>query len=304
MLRIACLFLVIVGSGAGEDALPGKAVSFGRTFGTDPLPAFDKGYLLYLKRPADLSVHAPNGVRLFDTTVRDPHGREVHVQSAAIDTDGTIAVASAFSGNQSDWIDTGGIAFLDLSGKQTRFVPTGGYMPAGLGFDQEHFLWVVGQGDKDDLLVRKVSKDGKEVGAYLAQSLFGGLGFSAGLGLWRVRAANDRVGLLAYAGTDHELEWVELNLEGKLLGRWTLGARKDGGYAYTADGRLYGKSWDEKGKPRLTVFDRAKRSWIPVQDRSGGAGQDLSMHLLLGADQNDLVFTRDGAQLIWVKSGL
>jgi len=117
------LFLVIVGSVAGEDALPGKVVSFGRTFGTDPLPAFDKGYLLYLKHPADLSVYAPNGVGLFDTTVRDPHGREVRVKSAAIDTDGAIAVASAFSGNQSDWIDTGGIAFLDPSGKQTRFGP-------------------------------------------------------------------------------------------------------------------------------------------------------------------------------------
>jgi hypothetical protein len=105
------LFLVIVGSGAGEDALPGKAVSFGRTFGNDPLPAFDKGYLLYLNLPAGLSVYAPNGLRLFDTTVRDPYGREVHVQSAAIDTDGAIAVASAFSGNQSGWIDTGGLRF-------------------------------------------------------------------------------------------------------------------------------------------------------------------------------------------------
>jgi hypothetical protein len=176
-------------------------------------------------------------------------------------------------------------------------------MPAGLAFDQEHFLWVVGQGGKNDFLVRKISKDGKEVEAYLPQSSFGGLAFSAGLGLWRVRAAKGTVGLLAYAGTDHELEWVELDLEGKLLGRWTLGARNDGGYAYTADGQLYAKSWDEKGKPRLAVFDRAKRSWIPVQDRSVGAGQDLSMHLLLGADQDDLVFARDGAQLIWVKPG-
>lgn len=312
MRAIACLFLALAGAAFAGDGPVEKVIHFGRSFGSDPLPTFDKGYLLYLNRPGNLAVYGPDGMLVFETAVLGPQGRAAPgVSNAAIDTDGTVAVTAAFSGPQGYG---GGIAFLDPSGKQRRFVETGRYMPAHLCFDQDHFLWAFGwqrdevvnttEDHNDYFLVRKFSKDGKEAGAYLPRSLFPGKRnpFSARIGLWQVRAAQDRIGALAFPSSEHPPEWFELDLDGKLIGRWIIGKRLDGGYAYTADGRLFGKSWDQKSKTRrLVVFDKNAASWSPVEDVSAGAGDDSTKGLLLGADGSKLVFAEQGgSRLIWV----
>ena len=292
---------------AAEDSVR-KTVHSTKDFGQRvALPALDKGHLLFVGQPLDenVSLYAPDGRKVFEATVRTPAGSSIGPMDAALDTDGTVAVgAGNFYG--------GAIVLLDASGKQIRFTSTGRYMPARICFDQEHTIWAFGsqrdlvKNDSEDredyFMVRRFSKDGKELGSFLLRSGFPGWAnpFGAHRGLWQVRAADGKIGALAYPGHEgYQPEWVELDLAGNLIGRWNLGPRLYGGRAYTADGRLYARKLDEKKRARLFLFDRTSSSWIPVDD-------DLTVApgLLLGADGNDLVFAEDyGLKLSWVRPG-
>jgi len=301
---VVLLLLLVWPAAAGDDQ---KIAYSGRTFGGDPLPIFDKGYLLFLSSDSNLTVYSPGGMRVSDPIVLDPYGRKVgSVDSAAIDTSGTLAVAVAYWTPQ---IARGGIAFLDASGNQTRFVPMDGlFQPAQVCFDQNHFLWVFGwhrdgergapEEPKDPYLVRKLSIDGKEMGRYLLRSQFGSPFYSS-RGLWQVCAAKDRIGALAQRVGAHP-ELIELDLEGRLIGHWPLGKRSNGGYAYTSDGRLFAKRFAKSGVRELVEFDRNTGAWIAVEDVSAKAGEDFQYGLLLGAEGNQLVFADGpGQRLLW-----
>ena len=71
--------------------------------------------------------------------------------------------------------------------------------------------------------MRKYSTDGKLVGAYLSRSLFPP-GLPPGLDGWqtrRITVTHDRVGVEAVSGNvSNQREWVELDLQGNLMGRW------------------------------------------------------------------------------------
>ena len=126
---------------------------------------------------------------------------------------------------------------LDRSGKEIRFVETDRYMPAHVCFDAKHALWTFGwqrdiarngaEDSQDYFLFRKYSVDGKQLGAYALRSLFPKPGLEPGApsgGLWRLRISDDRTGAIAYSGqTSGNPEWIEVGLDGGLIGRWKLG---------------------------------------------------------------------------------
>src|SRR5215813_7400412 len=193
------------------------------------VPAFYKGYVYWVGLAGGdsyVTIYAPDGhlALSFDT-------ENGAVQSVAIDTDGTTAVASG------SWRPkTGGIDFRDSSGTLTRTIKTGTYVPAHISFAEDHLLWSFGyQRDapdgsrpdqKDYMMVRKYLANGKEVGAYLRRSLFPPGLEPADAGWQRsssITVAHDWVGLWATSGeSGDQTEWVELDLNGNLLGRWRL----------------------------------------------------------------------------------
>ena len=317
MPRFACLVLSLLLPALAADNPVRKAVSSTKDFGQRvPLPTFDKGRLLFMNNPREgsLRLQHADGQQVFQTILRDPEGVYLSIRDAALDTDGTVAVAA------SSRPPTGGgaIVFLDAPGKPVRYVSTGRFMPQHICFDGHHTVWAIGaqqdqtmtgRRDREDhFLVRRFSKDGKEIGAHLPRSLFPGMGahFTGSVGLWTVRAAGERIGTLAdYVDLDHRKEWVEFDLEGNLLGRWllpvpdawTLPGR---GMAYTADGRLFLGVWDKEAtKTRLLILDRTAGEFRPVND---GAELDLPSGSLFGADGNDLVFVdRAGTQFTWYR---
>ena len=85
---------------------------------------------------------------------------------------------------------------------------------------------------------------------------------------------------------------MELDLDGKEIGRWTLGAERDGPgdqMAFTEDGRLFVR-WREQ----LLELDRKNAAWKPasVQHRA----------LLLGAEGNQLVYAEgNGLRFVWIR---
>ncbi len=110
-LGIALLTLYSLNVAAKE---PERSVIYGRSYAGQPLPAFDKGYLLFTNRPNNVEVWGPDGQLVFRTVILNPPGAKV--TSIAIDARGEVAVSVAHS-TPGGW--AGGIALLDRTGKQT-----------------------------------------------------------------------------------------------------------------------------------------------------------------------------------------
>jgi hypothetical protein len=292
---------------------PARTVTYGRDYGSQALPAFDKGYLLFTTELGGVEVWGPDGRLVFQTVLTTP--QTAHVMSAAVDSDGTVAVGVAYSGAPNGY--GGGIAMLDRSGKEIRFVETDRYMPAHLCFDAKHALWTFGwqrdivrnvaEDSQDYFLFRKYSIDGKQLGAYALRSLFPRPGLQPGGpsgGLWRLRISDDRIGAIAYSGqTSANPEWIEVGLDGGLIGHWKLGRDHSDGMAFTSRNGICRLSGQEG---RIDCFDRVTQAWKRLGDTSATDENGRPLGILLGADDEYLVFGKDdgGLRLSWVRAPL
>ena len=112
----------------------------------------------------------------------------------------------------------------------------------------------------------------------------------------RITVTADRVGLEVVSGrVGNQREWVELDLNGKLAGRWKLD-RWDQfpGVAFTNDDQAYVHRYNRDTKSTQTFrLNRATSSWELVN------APDAELY---GADRDKLVFARwpDGVMhLTW-----
>jgi len=258
-------------------------------FVTNHMPAFYNGYLYSCEPHNLLTLFAPDGNELFSLPFNGRGNGLVAVESIAIDSDNTLAVG---------WQDrpNAGIDIRDLSGKLVRTIDTGLYVPAHLSFGVDHFLWVLGwQRNADDPasralrdypMVRKYSIVGKEIRAALWKSQFPNV-LAPGDSGWQNRGITvtaDRVGIEAISGdVSNQKEWVELDLNGNLTGRWKLDPQNQfPGVVFTSDDQAYVHRYSRKGDS-IEVFrlNRATATWDFVTS---------SPLELYGADGDKLVF--------------
>lgn len=289
---------------SATDGVEREVTYVGALFGAEPLPKFDKGYLLFLKRTCQLTVYSPAGTQLFSRQLSGPAGSSTcFARDAAVDADGAVAVSIGYGSPNGH---AAGIVVLDPKGNPAGFIDTKRYVPSHICFDRQHAIWSIGwqrdelrndsQDTKEYMVVRRYSRSGGETGAYSPSSLWGPKGApdSSGLGLWHIAAADDRIGAVV-----DEDELVEWDLQGKILSRTPIRARLEGGWAYTSNGQFFGQVRDDDGKGlRLVRLDRSSASWA-----SAGAS-DAKLRLLLGADGGDLVFQASGGgsvRLLWVR---
>jgi hypothetical protein len=139
--------------------------------------------------------------------------------------------------------------------------------------------------------VRKYQPDGKEAGAYLPRSLFppGLEPASQGFQWNSITVAHDRIGLWAVSGTrGTETEWVELDLNGNLSGRWRLDQfGHHPKLAFTRDDSFFVQVWDDKtGTQQFYTLDRASSEWRAIDTAPSG--------WLEGTDGDALVFSDEG----------
>jgi hypothetical protein len=253
-------------------------------------PAFYKGYIYWAGREP-LQIFTPDGIP--GPYIAPPAGT---VKAIAADTDGTLAVA--WRNDAAGFID-----LHDPSGALRLTIPTGRYRPMHLAFGEDHSLWSLGwqtsaanpfMPDRSDyMIVRKFSPDGRQAGAYLPRSTFP-RGLEPGEQDWQqsncITVGHDRVGLWVYSGTlGTKTEWVELDLDGKLTGRWRLDEfAPELRVAMTSDGAVFLHCRDRDGKnPRLLTLDRAASVWRPVP-----------------SDANQYLVSADGESLIFADYGL
>jgi hypothetical protein len=302
MLRLVWMLVVLVALALAQKVVfsPGPcSATCSRTV--------DQGHIIDLTRPAHVEVFDRDGLRQFQAIVLSPAGRSISsVSSAAIDSDETVAVTAVWDVEHGI---AGGIVLFDGSGKQTRVIETGRFVPAHVCFDQNHSIWVVawqrdaedwGSEDRaDDPILRKFSKDGKEEARLVQRSRF--LGRSQDVDYFR--AAHDRIGMLiGRRNLEGESDWIEIDLEGKILGHWQTGKTWPD-VAFTPNGHLYTRDRDSKTRQvRLAVFDRDAAKWQPLMDLDENPDNEINYGGLQGTDGNQLVFsTLRHDKLIWMQ---
>jgi hypothetical protein len=242
---------------------------------------------------------------LYSVSAQLPNTKVANIQNAAADTDGTTVAAVEYSRDGTSRTAGGGIALFDRSGKQTGFFDTGQYLPTQVCFAPNHSIWTLGwRGDKasretdDYFILRNYSQDGQEIGAFLPRSSFepGQAPIGPMTGLWELRITNDRIGAVFYASSTlragqsrRAMQWIEVDLKGKVLGRWEVGAEWQP-RAFTQSAALYTQNGDA-----VLVFDRSTKAWRPVAGTPAG--------FLLGADGDSLVFEARGTSTLrWVRA--
>lgn len=257
------------------------------------MPSFYNGYLYSCEPRHIVTLFAPDGHMVLTLPIQGLGNGKVKVLAVAIDSDATLAIAWS-------WWDppSAGIEVRDSSGNLIRAINTGRYIPAHISFGGDHSLWGFGwqrdadnPTDRDKLdypTVRKYSIDGKEIGAYLPRSLFSP-GLEPGMDEWqerRITVTADRVGIEAVSGNvSTQREWVELDLNGNLTGRWKLDPfDKFPGVALTSDNHAYVPRYDHQVKSwRVFRLDRARSIWEPMEAPNAN---------LYGADGDNLVFAQ------------
>ncbi len=268
------------------------------------MPALYNGYLYSIGPRHVLTVFPPDGRQVLTLPLigNDP----VSILNAAIDSDTTIALARRDGAGSA-------IELRDALGNLLQSINTGRYIPMHVAFGEDHSIWTVGwQTDVtklrypdrlDNMILRHYSRDGKEMGAYLPRSLFPA-GLEPGSMGWQYRAitvTGDRVGVQVFSGdTGNKMEWVELNLDGKLIGRWRLDDVAQGGaIAFTSDDQAYVPHLDRATKTwQVLKLNRATSTWEAVPSPA-------RLHLY-GSDGDQLIFAEwdsgDGLMhLSWFK---
>ncbi len=265
-LLVGLLFALNVNAGFG--AAPIRDVTYEASLRRE-ISTFDKGYLIEYAADATILVYGPDGQFRYEADITSADGASVTVVNVAVDSDGVAAVGYVR-------LEGGGIAIFDASGKLLRRIETGPFKPLNLCFSPGHSIWALGwQADPDNgwreardyQVLRRYSRDGQETGRFLPRDMFSGphpVGVL--VGLWNLRAAKDRLGALLYRNRSaYEPEWIEVDFDGRLIGRWRLGAGFRSSIAFTFSGQLY-TIRRTHGTRLLSRFDRQASSWVDLPD--------------------------------------
>jgi hypothetical protein len=258
--------------------------------GSGLVPGFYKGYLYFVEPYDQVRLFAPDG-HFVTSILLQGHGDERgYVHSVAVDSDGTIAVGWGTRYGPT------GIEVHDVSGNLIRRIDTGLFFPDNIDFAADHSLWAFGwqraaehsQVHAEEYpMLRHYSPTGTELGAGLPRSKFP-RGMEPGSAQWqerRIYVMPDFVGLVAFSGnTSNQQEWVEVDLDGNIRGRWRLDGMPFPALSLTSDGHVYAKRRDPKTQwDKIVVrLDREASHWQVVPIPADG--------VLYGSDGDQLVF--------------
>ena len=279
ILPLLCVATVCAGAAAsdGDVAIQGDMAPL------NIFPTFDHGYLATYGRDG-IAVYAPDGSLAMEI-VRPTDGS---FGNADIDADGSVVAAINRGGSRK-----GSIAIFSPKGTAVGEIVTGAYQPTQVCFAPDHSIWALG--DEDLLpenertnysLLRHYSRSGELLGEFFPRASFpANANTGPHVGFWGLRIAGGRIGLRLDRGApDGRPLWLEANLDGEEIGRWTAPFAGEPA-ALTASGNVYSQTLTE-----ITVLDRATGTWKPIPQSSNDR--------LLGADGDTLVFVIRGMNAI------
>jgi hypothetical protein len=247
-------------------------------------PTFDHGYLATYGLDG-IAVYSRDG----SLAMKIAHPAGGHFRNADIDSDGSVVAGMGRGGNRD-----GSIMVFNPDGAKVHEITTGSYQPSEACFAPDGSLWTLGdehvRPESDptaDFLLRHYSREGTMLGGFLPRSSFPSDVYPGGprIGGWRIRIAAGRIGVkLTGAGVHKQMLWLEADLEGKEIGRWTA-PRGGEPLAFTASGAVYAQVGTE-----ITLLDHASGTWKPLTVAVAGR--------LQGAEGDTLVSSIPGNAIL------
>lgn len=214
-----------------------------------------------------------------------------------VDSDGVAA--TTYQARQA-W--EGRIDLLDPSGKVTRTINTGSYIPEHVAFAPDHTIWTVGyhagnDGSGEDFnVLYHYARTGQELRqALLWSQIAGDLNSYTALqsilgGRW-LYVANDRIGFYSLSHYGHST-WIEVSFSGVLLGKYDLGNYGEVSYvpvALTAGGSVYAAIYKDNRFHGWAALDRSNNAWRKIAGYPKGK--------IIGSDGETLVFSK--SEEVW-----
>ena len=305
---------------------PSRETYFPERFFQSFPPHFNRGFLLFCEKiplPAPaIAVCDRGGQPVYEITFRLPETVGASLGDMAVDEEGTVVVCGA-SGNEDGRVARY-LALLDPAGNVTRVIRTNPFQAHEICFAPDNTIWTMGKNimmrdgeprewSEDHEVFHHYSREGRLLGkadVFGSTLIHGRNAFASGLHC--LRASDNRVG----AWMDGRVfrsdmnEWIELDMQGQVLGRYTVQIPWEQkhplehrkmliGIAFTSANELYASFQTQDPAWRgLARFDRSTSNWEPVPGyvRSHDESDRLQ---LLGADGDELVFRLSNGNLAW-----
>ena len=236
------------------------------------VPLYSSGYLLIWNHhgfPHQVTIYGRDTKPAF--TVTDDKDGIFHT-AWAMDSDGVLAGACQA---RPAW--TGRIDLFDPTGKLSRTVDTGSFVPQHVAFFRDHTIWAAGyiagnDGSDDFNVLHHYSRTGQERGQGVLWSQIAGNRNSYSalqplIGGRRLYVSNGRIGFESYSD-DGRSSWIEADSSGTFTGKYELGAwAVEPSYlplAMTANGSVYAARYKEGAFDGWAVLDRSGKTWRKV----------------------------------------
>jgi hypothetical protein len=192
-------------------------------------------------------VYGPDGLLRFPLSFQLAGTEVSYAYDLAPDADGSFVVAGVGGAADMRQWQKSGLVLFDSNGVQTAFIDTGDFRCAHVVIASDHSVWALGSeytGMKERVsyaILRKYSRTGELLGSFLDRSTFPpGLGPGGPSPSAALFTAGDRIAVMAYSGNvGNERELIELDLDGKVLGRMRFDMPQYHWYAFTSTGGFY-----------------------------------------------------------------
>lgn len=209
--------------------LAGSAAPFSETVSPDYfLASWQNGLTVQVANSGVVQTFDDRGGRKHWITPAIPGAGWSRTRDAAVAPDGSIAIVG--SAHSPQGATSAFLLLYDAAGKLTKAVRLRPFAPYTIRYAPDGTLWAVGREYDDNFvalpvhnMVRRYSSSGVLLGSYVSTSLFGD----------PRKQHPARKAFLATAGTrvavlfDGAGEWVELDREGDIAGRWRLSLTPD-----------------------------------------------------------------------------
>lgn len=258
---------------------------------------YSNGYLLSWDNPqfSQITIYGRDTQPAYSVA---EHKDGIYHVAWSVDSDGVAA--GVYQQVRPAW--EGRIDLLDPSGKLTRTISTGSYIPEHVVFAPDHSIWMVGfdggnDGSKGDFnVLHHYARTGEELGEALLWSQIAGdhnsyTALAPLLGGRLLFAGTDRIGFQSHTHYGHDT-WTEVSFSGVLLGKYDLESYGLVSYwpiALTAGGTVYASIYQDKRFQGWALLDRVNKAWRKVAGYPKGE--------IIGGEGENVVFSRRDGDL-------
>ncbi|MGH9795593.1 MAG: hypothetical protein ACRD5G_12545 [Candidatus Acidiferrales bacterium] len=255
-----------------------------------------------------------SGVKAREVSLWFEGPERINVNSVAVGPSGEIVVGGVAVHRDGSRVPY--LARFDKTGRLTNVIQTSPFHPANVCITADGKIWSFGSAGKhaaDEPLLRQFHLEKGEVAGYLPRSSFHTVrepAFMRSPGAVYFRCMANRIAIYSEVAN----EYIEFDPIRGVAERWELMDRvtpKDIalGFAVTASGEVFSVLQEMSEKANSALYqlhferDTHKARWLLVEGTAGDKTTSEAIGIVLGADEDDIVFRRrhDRLAVLWAR---